>query len=73
MEQGKIPYEEELDRMQKESSPELAQFMSDRRLLMGQNAGAIDSIQPAAEIIESIVRQAEQQLDRLAKLRRAKL
>jgi len=37
---------------------------------MGQGAGAVHDVKPAAEIVRDIVREAEETLDRLAKLRR---
>jgi NAD(P)H-dependent flavin oxidoreductase YrpB (nitropropane dioxygenase family) len=63
LDKGKIPfqvYEEELRAAGKED--EETELSHTRRLLMGQNAGAITSIKPAREIVESMVREAVAQI-----------
>ncbi len=53
-------YEEELQAAGKEE--EEAELSRARRLLMGQNAGAITSVKSAREIVESMVREAVAQI-----------
>lgn len=68
--QGKIPIavvEEEL--REKGELDKLRELNTSRRLLMGQNSGAIQDVLPAKEIVESMVREAVTQIDRLQKLK----
>jgi NAD(P)H-dependent flavin oxidoreductase YrpB (nitropropane dioxygenase family) len=53
-------YEEELRAAGKQD--EEAELSHARRLLMGQNAGAITSVRPAREIVESMVAEAAAQI-----------